>query len=310
VTAVDAPAMPASAGLQLDEPPAARAGQLHRGVRRPRVSVVIPALNEAANIAAVLTALDPDLFEVILVDGNSTDGTIARALAARPDLRVVRQTRHGKGNALACGFHACRGDIIAMLDADGSTDVREIPAFVEALQAGCHFAKGTRFDRGGGSDDITRLRAWGNTALNQLVNRLYETDYSDLCYGYNAFWSACLPFLGCSEPGYEIDPRSPAVATPRSSEVRWGDGFEIETLLTVRVSMLGMSVTEVGSYESCRVFGRSNLHAGRDGLRVLRTIARERRRLQPLLLSPPSLPRPWEDAAQWRSDSLERTALA
>src|SRR4051794_35430023 len=184
--------MPASAGLQLDEARAARTSHLHRGVRRPRVSVVIPALNEAANISAVLTALDARVFEVILVDGNSTDGTIARALAARPDLRVIRQTRHGKGNALACGFHACRGDVIAMLDADGSTDVREIPAFVDAILAGCHFAKGTRFGRGGGSDDITRVRAWGNTALNELVNRLYGTAYSDLCYGYNAFWADCL----------------------------------------------------------------------------------------------------------------------
>ena len=260
------------------------------------MSVVIPALNEAANIADVFGRLDPGVFEVIVVDGNSTDGTVAVAREAWPDVRVIRQTRKGKGNALACGFHACRGDIIAMLDADGSTDAAELPRFVAALLAGNHFAKGTRFADGGGSDDITRLRAVGNTALNHLVNSLYGTRYTDLCYGYNAFWAACLPLLGCSEPGYEIDPLAPPAQTARSSAVFWGDGFEIETLLTVRVSMLGLRVAEVGSHESCRLHGRSNLHAGRDGARVLRTIATERRRLRLVLGAGPAVPRPWEAA--------------
>jgi GT2 family glycosyltransferase len=105
-------------------------------LRRPTVSVIIPALNEARNLPHVLGRLPEGIDEVILVDGRSTDDTVAVARRLRPDVRVVEQTRKGKGNALACGFDAATGDIIVMIDADGSTDPAEIPRFVDALVAG------------------------------------------------------------------------------------------------------------------------------------------------------------------------------
>jgi glycosyltransferase involved in cell wall biosynthesis len=235
-------------------------------VRTPRVSVVIPALNEARNLPYVFDRLPEDVFEVVLVDGASTDGTVEVARTLRPDVRVVRQTRRGKGNALACGFAACRGDIIVMIDADGSTDPREIPAFVAALLAGADYAKGSRFIDGGGSTDITRIRRAGNFGLNLLTNALNGTRFSDLCYGYNAFWRHCLPAL---------DLESGTVA---GTGLQWGDGFEIETIINVRVARAGLRMTEVPSFERPRLHGESNLNAVRDGLRVLRTIARERLR--------------------------------
>src|SRR5215469_13427864 len=136
----------------------------------PRVSVVIPTLNEARNLPYVFARLPADVHEVIVVDGHSVDDTIAVARRLRPDVRVVQQTRCGKGNALACGFEAATGDVIAMVDADGSTDPGEIPRFVDALLGGADFAKGTRFAPGGGSSDITRLRRFGNRGLSELVN--------------------------------------------------------------------------------------------------------------------------------------------
>ena len=233
----------------------------------PRVSLVIPALNEARNLPHVFGEFPPDLFEIVLVDGNSSDDTVAVASSLRPDIRIVRQNRRGKGNALACGFAACRGDIIVMLDADGSTSPAEIPRFVDALVAGADFAKGSRFVEGGGSSDITRLRRTGNHLLSGAVNALYGTDYTDLCYGYNAFWSSYLPVLGLNT-GPPLD----------GDEARalWGDGFEIETLINVRVAKAGLRVTEVASFERHRLHGVSNLNAVSDGLRVLRTIAIER----------------------------------
>ena len=99
-----------------------------------------------------------------------------------------QQTRRGKGNALACGFDAATGDVIAMVDADGSADPGEIPAFVRGALCGADFAKGTRFAAGGGSSDITRLRKLGNRGLTPLFNLCYGARYSDLCYGYNVFW--------------------------------------------------------------------------------------------------------------------------
>jgi glycosyltransferase involved in cell wall biosynthesis len=232
---------------------------------QPTVSVVIPTLNEARNLEHVFAAFPDDLHEVILVDGNSVDGTPDVARRLRPDVRVITQTRKGKGNALACGFAAATGDIIVMIDADGSTDPAEIPLFVEALTAGADFAKGSRFAPGAGSSDITPLRRLGNRLLGLAVNALYGTRFSDLCYGYNAFWAKHVPAFGLQ------------AESPGQRPV-WGDGFEIETVLNLRASAAGLAVTEVPSFEYARIHGTSNLRTIRDGQRVLRTILTEWRR--------------------------------
>jgi glycosyltransferase involved in cell wall biosynthesis len=230
---------------------------------RPRVSVVVPTYNEARNLPHVFALLPDDLHEVIVVDGRSSDGTVEVARALRPGVKVVLQTRKGKGNALACGFEAVTGDIVVMLDADGSADPREIPDFVAALVAGADFAKGTRFAEGGGSSDITRIRRIGNWFLNAIVNVLFGTRYSDLCYGYNAFWTHCLTVLDL-ETGETAD------------AMRWGDGFEIETVINTRIARAGLDIREVASFEHPRVHGVSNLNAVTDGLRVLKAICIER----------------------------------
>jgi glycosyltransferase involved in cell wall biosynthesis len=229
-----------------------------KGFRDPilslvRVSVVVPTLNEADNLPHVFEHMPDEVFEVILVDGNSTDGTVEVAKRLWPSLRVIAQSGKGKGNALTCGFWAAMGDVIVMLDADGSTDPAEIPRFVAALLAGADFAKGTRFIAGGGSADITRVRRVGNWALAKLVNSIWGGQYSDLCYGYNAFWRRYLPFI-----------------TPDCK------GFEVETLINIRAARAGLQIHEVPSFEHNRRHGVSNLHARRDGVRVLRTIAAER----------------------------------
>ncbi len=232
----------------------------------PKVSVVIPTLNEARNLPHVFSGLPPALHEVIIVDGHSVDDTIVTARRLRPEVRIVKQTRSGKGNALACGFAAATGDIIAMVDADGSADPAEIPQFVKALLDGADFANGTRFAPGGGSSDITRLRRLGNRFLSGLVNILCRTKYSDLCYGYNVFWRRHVPVFG-------LDAESPV---PADGMRLWGDGFEIETLINIRIAQAGLTVAEVGSYEHPRIHGVSNLNAFSDGWRVLRTILVER----------------------------------
>ena len=104
----------------------------------------------------------------------------------------------------------------------------------------------------------------GNKVLTGIVNRMYGTQYTDLCYGYNAFWARHLEVL-------DLD----------------CDGFEVETLLNVRAAKAGLKVHEVPSHERNRIHGESNLRAVRDGMRVLKTILREWRR-QPA----PPLPKP------------------
>jgi glycosyltransferase involved in cell wall biosynthesis len=228
----------------------------------------VPARNEAKNLRVVLPQL-PGVHEVILVDGHSVDGTIEAAREVMPSIRVVQQTRKGKGNALACGFNAATGDVIVMYDADGSADASEIARFVAALVAGADFAKGTRFGEGGGSEDITILRRSGNAFLNTVMNTLFRRSYSDLCYGYNAFWRDMLPTLDLP------DPNAPA---PSDGKMLWGDGFEIESLISCRFAGADAVITEVGSVERLRIHGESNLHAISDGRRVLKTILAEKRR--------------------------------
>jgi glycosyltransferase involved in cell wall biosynthesis len=233
------------------------AGSRHRPVAdslaiAPSVSVVIPAKNEAINLPHVFASLPQWVDQIVLVDGHSVDGTAEVASRLRPDITIVSQQGRGKGDALLAGFAACTGDIIVTIDADGSTDGGEIVHFIGALTAGADFAKGSRFASGGGSDDITVIRRWGNAALSTLVNWAFGTRYTDLCYGYNAFWARHLAALAldCS-------------------------GFEIETLMNVRAARSGLRVREVPSHEHSRVYGVSNLRAMADGWRILKVIIRE-----------------------------------
>ena len=231
---------------------------IRNGRDRPTVSVVIPTLNEAANLPHVLGRLPEGIDQLVMVDGGSTDGTVEVARSLRPEALILDQDGHGKGDALRCGFAAASSDIIVMLDADGSTDPSEIPRFVAALVTGADFAKGTRFVTGGGSSDITSLRRFGNRVLSAAVNLLFGVRYSDLCYGYNAFWTKHVDAIN-------VD----------------CDGFEVETLMNIRAHRAGFHVIEVPSFERDRIHGESNLSVHRDGWRVLKTIVRERFAAEP-----------------------------
>src|SRR4051812_13656899 len=170
------------------------------------VSVVIPALNEAENLPHVLPRIPSWVDEVVLVDGLSVDGTVELAKSLIPRLRVVEHLVPGKGAALQAGWLAARGDIVITLDADGSADPAEIPAFVGTLLSGADYAKGSRFLQGGGTADMGPLRRAGNWGLRALVRIGFGGRYSDLCYGYNAFWrERVVPAIEGDANGFEIE---------------------------------------------------------------------------------------------------------
>jgi glycosyltransferase involved in cell wall biosynthesis len=224
--------------------------------RQVTVSLIIPTLNEAQNLAHVLPALPDMVDELVIVDGGSTDGTLEVIRHLRPDAKIIEEPRPGKGIALQAGFAAAAGDILVIMDADGSMDPMDIPTFVAALNAGADVAKGSRFVQGGGSSDLTPVRTLGNYMLTKAVRMTFGGRYSDLCYGYMAFWRHVLPTFD----GGAI-------------------GFEVETFLNVRTLAAGLRVVEIASFESPRIHGQSHLRTFSDGFRVLRTIARERRRV-------------------------------
>jgi glycosyltransferase involved in cell wall biosynthesis len=193
---------------------------------------------------------------LVIVDGGSTDGTLDVVRQLRPDAKIIEEPRRGKGIALQVGFEAAMGDILVIMDADGSMDPLDIPTFVAALNAGADVAKGSRFVQGGGSSDLTPVRTLGNYMLTQTVRMAFGGRCSDLCYGYIAFWRHVLPTFD----GGAV-------------------GFEVETFLSVRTLAAGLRVVEIASFESPRIHGESHLRTFSDGFRVLRTIARERRRV-------------------------------
>jgi glycosyltransferase involved in cell wall biosynthesis len=214
---------------------------------------VIPTLNEERNLPVFLRRIPTWVDEVVIVDGHSTDNTIAVACSLSDKVKIVRQTGRGKGDALRCGFKAARGDIIVTLDGDGSTDPAEIPVLIAPLLCGWHFTKASRFMQGGGTGDMTPYRLLGNNGLRFLVRLLFGGKYSDFNYGYNAFWAWTLNYT------------LPDV-----------DGFEIEALMTIRALRAGLKIAEVPSFELPRAHGESHLNPIRDGIRILKIILRER----------------------------------
>ena len=219
----------------------------------PTVSAVVPTLNEAENLRWLLPRLS-GVDEIIIVDGESRDGTAEIARCIRPDAVIINQPPTGKGAAMRAGFRTATSDVIVAIDADGSMDPKEIDAFVALICCGFDVVKGSRFCVGGGSDDLTAIRRAGNLWLTRLANVLYGARWTDLCYGYIALRRSVIGRLGLE-----------------------ADGFEIETELCVNAITAGLRIAEVPSHEFDRRSGESKLHARRDGIRVLRTMMRNRK---------------------------------
>ena len=220
---------------------------------QPTVTVVVPAMNEAPNIGWVISRIPDYVNEILVVDGYSTDDTVAVARAARPNVKVIQQRGSGKGAAMRTGFEAAMGDYVVVLDADGSMEPAEIDYYVMALEQGYDLVKGSRALPGSGSLDLTRIRRLGNSALVRSVNMLWGSRFTDLCYGYLAFRKDKLDDLALSSRG-----------------------FEIETEIAIHAIKAGLKIAEVPSVELLRQHGVSNLSAWRDGRTILGVIARER----------------------------------
>jgi glycosyltransferase involved in cell wall biosynthesis len=230
-------------------------GTVHEMIERRglRISAVIPAHNEAKNLPYVLPLIPGWVHEVILVNDHSSDDTVEVAHRCLPNIRIINtQHRHGKGAALQAGFVNATGDIIIMLDADGSSDPQEIPHFIEALLGGAYFALGTRFIDGGKSADITPLRRLGAHTLILIANQLFRIHLSDMFCGLNAFWKDSLNY-------FNVD----------------CEGFDVETLLVLRACKANLEIVEVPSYEHARIHGTSNFRIIEDGWQVLKMIVKE-----------------------------------
>lgn len=215
-----------------------------------KVSLVVPTMNEANNIPHVFSKIPQIVDEVVVVD-SSKDKTVEVIKKIRPEAKIFIEEPKGKGKALKKGFEYATGDIVIMIDADGSMDPQEIPQFVKPLMDGYDAVKGSRIL--GGSDDLSLLRRFGNLCFVTLVNILYDTDYTDLCYGYRGFKKSALDKLKCTS-----------------------DGFDVETEQSIMMKKMGLKVCEVPSYERRRIYGTSNLKTLGDGKKILMRILSEK----------------------------------
>lgn len=213
------------------------------------ISLVVPTMNESKNIPHVFSKIPPIVTEIVVVD-SSKDDTVDVILQYAPHAKIIKTKPRGKGNALKLGFDNATGDVIVMIDADGSMDPGEIPDFVRPLLHGFDVVQGSRVL--GSSDDLTPLRRFGNYMFVSLVNNLYKAEYTDLCYGYRAFRKEALDKI-------EFD----------------SDGFDVETELTIRMKKIGLKICEVPSHETPRIHGESNLSTFGDGWKILGRIFKE-----------------------------------
>ncbi len=220
-----------------------------------QVSLLIPTLREVENIGNLLKSLAenvPGLKEIIVVDGGEDE---TAELAAALGARVIVQQANGKGDALRQAFAGnFSGDVVVTIDADGSNRPEEIPRLVEAVENGASMAKGSRFLKGGGSTDISRIRRIGNYLFVHLVNLIWSGDYTDLCYGFVAFRRDALMKL------------APLLESKN---------FEIETENFIKARKLGLKVVEVPSVELKRRHGTSNLRGVHDSVRIMKTVISE-----------------------------------
>lgn len=213
---------------------------------------MIPALNEAEGLRELLPQVPAVVDQLIVVDGASTDGTEQVVRRLRPDAVLLRQRGRGKGNAIKHGLAIADGDVIVTMDADGSMRPGDIPVLVEKLRDGFDFVKGSRSLPGAGSDDFTRVRRVGNDGLTRFTNALFGCNYTDITFGFNAYWRDTIAHLG-----------------------RLGDGFEFEIQVAIRSATVGMHTGEVPAYELPRIGGLSKLNPFTDGVGILRIILAE-----------------------------------
>jgi len=223
-------------------------------VSNPHVTVLIPTRNEADTIGEVIDRLPRHLSsppQVLVVD-KSDDAT--PWIAMMDGARVIRQYGRGKGNAVRQIMPAIESKVVLLMDGDGSMRPEEIPIYVQAIDSGADIVKGSRFMRHGSSLDMSFIRRIGNLFFVLLVNLLWSTKYTDICYGFMAFKKDALRKL------------APYLRS---------DDFEIETEICIKARKLGLSVCEVPSVELGRKSGSSKLSAIHDGIRILKTITQE-----------------------------------
>jgi len=212
------------------------------------VCVLIPTLNEAATIADVIEGFHEQGYtNVVIVDGNSTDGT--REIAREHGAEVLVQSGDGKGQAVREALEYVTVPYVLMADGDGTYDPADADKMVEPLSRGYEHVIGNRFAEM--DDDAMRaLNGFGNRMINRAFGFVHGANYEDILSGYRAFTVESFERLSLDS-----------------------DGFTIETELAVECVKHGVETTVVPvSYRARPDESETNLHPVTDGGTILLTL--------------------------------------
>lgn len=217
----------------------------------PKITVIVPTRNEAANLLPVLAGVHPFADELLVVDGHSTDGT--RDIAAACGARVILDDGRGKGAAIRRGIQEATGDILVFVDADGSHDPADVPALVEPIIAGrADHVSGSRML--GGSDEL-------HATIQQFV-RLFGSQVITLTINY----TLGVRLTDCQN-GFRAIRRDVAAALDLCEDIT-----TIEQEMIIKSVRSGYRMAEVATHEYVRANGESNFRVQDVWLRYLRSL--------------------------------------
>jgi len=218
-----------------------------------KTSLIILTRNEIEGLRSVFPRIPLGVVdEVIAVDGNSSDGTIEYLKTNK--VKVVQQSRLGRGNAMIEGVRHTAGDSVVFLSSDGNENPADISRLVERLED-AEIAVASRFMKGGRSDDSDDpllIRRFGNKLMTFLVNLLWRANVTDCTNGLRAIRRDAWKKLGIDSPYHET-----------------------EFQMTIRAAKLGMKIIEVPTIESLRVGGKRYASTSKMALTFTRFLLRE-----------------------------------
>jgi glycosyltransferase involved in cell wall biosynthesis len=224
------------------------------------VTVLVPCRNEEGNIGSIIERI-PKLgkhTEIIFVEGNSADNTYAKieeVIKSHPDvdIKLLKQTGKGKGDAVRKGFESAEGDILMILDADMTVDPEELPKFYNALKSGKgEFINGTRLVYQMDDRAMRRLNKLGNIFFSKMFSWLLSQRITDtLCGTKVLFRKDYIRIAGNRKYFGDFDP--------------YGD-FD----LLFGASKLNMKIIEIPVRYKNRKYGDTNINRFRDGFLLLK----------------------------------------
>lgn len=213
-----------------------------------KVSLVIPTLEEAGCIEAVLKEVPKQCVdEILIVDAHSKDGTAD--IVRRLGYKVIMQEGRGFGDAFSLGVSKATGDVVILMDGDGSHNPADIPKLIGKLKEGYDYVLASRYCKGSRSYDDTMVRHIGNKLFTFLICFFHRMKITDSLYLYTAIRKEVFDKV-------KIDSK----------------GFEYCVEILVKVHKAGFKMAEIPSIERMRYSGYSKVKSMKHGFKILMEI--------------------------------------